>query len=113
MQRTDYGPGEEALSPFQTSVKQALDKIAALEPEPECCVSEVALVVMSAAMGDVQDWRNLYRTAFELISDRGYCRREHVHWRFKRRFGPNDVAGVLAWPGKWRASRAEQVEINR
>jgi hypothetical protein len=64
MQRTDFRLNGVALTPFQSKIQEALERIAALEPEPECCISEVALVVMSATQDDVQDWRNLYRTAF-------------------------------------------------
>ena len=113
MQRAECRSIGVALSPFQSRIKEALVKIAELEPGTDCCISETALVVMSATPGEVQEWRNLYRTAFELLTDRGYCRREYVHWRFKRRFGTGEVADVLAWPGKWKSSRAEQAEINR
>jgi hypothetical protein len=113
MQRTDYQASGPALTPYQSKIRGALERIATLEPEPECCVSETALIVMSATPGDPQDCRNLYRTAFELLTDRGYCRREYVHWRFKRRFTMSDVAGVLAWSGKWKSARAEQAEIHR
>lgn len=113
MQRTDYRSNGAALTPLQTEIKAALENIAALQPEPECCISETALIVRTAAPDELQDCRHLYRTAFELLTDRGFCRREYVHWRFKRRFGAGDVADVLSWPGKWKSNRIEQLESNR
>lgn len=92
---------EKELSPFQRAIMRTLAKVAELNPDPGECVSEVSLFVQTARLGNEKQDRDTVRTALELLCDRGFCRRVHIHWEFTRRFRPNDVAGLLLWQGKW------------
>ena len=111
---SELSPKASGLSPFQREIKSVLETIAALEPSAGECLSETALFVMTAKAAILKESRDVIRTSFELLADRGYVRREYIHWRFKRRFGIADVADLIAWNGKWRApERAEAAENNR
>jgi hypothetical protein len=105
--RTESKPSASVVKGYQKLIKGALDNIAALAPEAGCCVSETALIVRCTVYTELKDCRDLYRTAFELLADRGFVRREYIHWRFKRRFTAADVSGVIEWPGKWKPTEAE------
>jgi hypothetical protein len=84
---------------FQKELAAALQNIAALKPDNWSAVSETALVVASTKGLETKPCRDLYRTAFELLSDRGFVRRDGNCWIFKQRFTSADAADVANWSG--------------
>ena len=104
---TSLKPRASELSAHQREIRSALERIAELEPSANECVSEVALVVASTRGQDWKACQNTYRLAFELLSDRGYARRSHNYWRFRKRFTTADVGPLIEWRGKWQAIGVE------
>ncbi len=98
----DFGDEHDnTLSPFQKQEKRVLEVIGDLEPDRGTCVSETAVFVRTAPTTGLKEHRDVVRTAFEMIQDRGFCRRQHQHWKFQLRFRRQNVAGLLLWVGTW------------
>lgn len=97
--------GSAAIKLYQREIQSALETVAALEPDAGCCVSETALVIRATNGLELKTTRDTYRTAFELMADRGIVRREHNHWRFRRSFRAGDVPALVAWRGIWKSEQ--------
>ena len=95
----------KSLSPFQKEIANALQKIAALGPDNWTVVSETALVIAATKDFETKACRDTYRTAFELIADRGFARREGTCWIFKKRFTPADATALITWSGTFTIDR--------